>query len=70
MIGFAFTSQRMWREFLKPIAWRSNEQVMTGPKGSSDFCSPETLNVFRGEAEGSNEGGRGKKLTVSRVASR
>ena len=26
---------------------------MTGPKGNSEFCFPETLNVFWGEAEGS-----------------
>ena len=25
---------------------------MTGPKGNSKFCFPETLNVSRGEAEG------------------
>jgi len=25
---------------------------MTGPKGNSEFCFPETLNVPRGEAEG------------------
>ena len=25
---------------------------MTGPKGNSEFCFPETLNVFQGEAEG------------------
>ena len=24
---------------------------MTGPKGNSEFCSPETFNVPRGEAE-------------------
>ena len=28
---------------------------MTGPKGNSEFCSPETLNVPRGEAEGKIE---------------
>ena len=25
---------------------------MTGPKGNSEFCFPETLNVLGGEAEG------------------
>ena len=25
---------------------------MTDPKGNSEFCFPETLNVSRGEAEG------------------
>ena len=29
---------------------------MTGPKGNSEFCFPETLNVPRGEAEGNIEG--------------
>jgi len=28
---------------------------MTGPKGSSEFCFPETLNVLQGEAEGNIE---------------
>ena len=28
---------------------------MTGPKGNGEFCFPETLNVFRGEAEGNIE---------------
>ena len=25
--------------------------IMTGPKRNSEFCSPETLNVSRGEAD-------------------
>ena len=29
--------------------------LMTGPKGNSEFCFPETLNVPRGEAEGNIE---------------
>ena len=29
---------------------------MTGPKGNTEFCFPETLNVPRGEAEGNIEG--------------
>jgi len=28
---------------------------MTSPKGNSEFCFPETLNVPRGEAEGNIE---------------
>ena len=28
------------------------KHLMTGPKGNSEFCFPETLNVPRGEAEG------------------
>ena len=28
---------------------------MTGPKGNSEFCFPETLNVPRGEDEGNIE---------------
>ena len=29
---------------------------MTDPKGNSEFCFPETLNVPRGEAEGNIKG--------------
>ena len=29
---------------------------MTGPKGNSEFCFPEPLNVPQGEAEGNIEG--------------
>ena len=29
--------------------------LMTGPKGNSEFCFPETLNVSWGEAEGNIE---------------
>ena len=32
-----------------------NKHLMTGPKGNSEFCFPETLNVPRGEAEGNIE---------------
>ena len=55
---------------------------MTGPKGNSEFCFPETsagkmrdpgnevdLNVPRGEAEGNIEGRGETKLTFSRGAS-
>ena len=28
---------------------------MTNPKGNSEFCFPETLNVSQGEAEGNIE---------------
>ena len=35
---------------------RHNKLLMTGPKGNSEFCFPETLNVPRGEAEGNIEG--------------
>ena len=31
---------------------RDIKHLMTGPKGNSEFCFPETLNVPRGEAEG------------------
>ena len=31
------------------------KHLMTGPKGNSKFCFPETLNVPRGEAEGNIE---------------
>ena len=37
---------------------------MTGHKGKSEFCFPETLNVSRGEAEGNIEV-EGTQLTVS-----
>ena len=33
----------------------NNKHLMTGPKGNSEFCFPETLNVPRGEAEGNIE---------------
>jgi len=36
---------------------------MTGPKGNSEFCFPETLNVSRGEAEG-NIGVEGKQNSL------
>ena len=39
---------------------------MTGTKGNSEFCFPETLNVPWGEAEGNIEGRVETKLTVSR----
>ena len=32
-----------------------NKHLMTGPKGNSEFCFPETLNVPRGKAEGNIE---------------
>ena len=31
------------------------KHLMTGPKGNSEFCFPETLNVPRGKAEGNIE---------------
>ena len=38
------------------IAIKGNiKHLMTGPKGNSEFCFPETLNVPRGEAEGNIE---------------
>ena len=37
-----------------PRSW-NNKHLMTGPKGNSEFCFPETLNVTRGEAEGNIE---------------
>ena len=46
----------------------STHPLMTGHKGNSKFCFPETLNVPRGEAEG-NIDVEGKQLTVSRRAS-
>ena len=33
----------------------NNKHLMTGPKGNSEFCFPETLNVPGGEAEGNIE---------------
>ena len=42
---------------------------MTGPKGNSEFCFPEILNVPRGEAERNIEGRGETKLIVSRGAS-
>ena len=41
------------------MAWHrdkeNNKHLMTGHKGNSEFCFPETLNVPRGEAEGNIE---------------
>ena len=34
---------------------KDNKHLMTGHKGNSEFCFPETLNVPRGEAEGNIE---------------
>ena len=42
---------------------------MAGPKGNSEFCFPETLNVSRSEAERNIEGRGEIKLTVSGGAS-
>ena len=42
-----FAKRRVKRENIK--------HLMTGPKGNSEFCFPETLNVPRGEAEGNIE---------------
>ena len=33
----------------------NDKHLMTGHKGNSEFCFPETLNVPRGEAEGNIE---------------
>ena len=37
------------------LVGKNNKHLMTGPKGNSEFCFPETLNVPRGEAEGNIE---------------
>ena len=42
---------------------------MTGPKGNSEFCFPETLNVSLGEAEGNIFRWRETKITVAHGAS-
>ena len=42
---------------------------MTGPKGNSEFCFPEILDVPQGEANGNIEGRGETKLAVSRWAS-
>ena len=34
----------------------STKHLMIGPKGNSEFCFPETLNVPQGEAKGNIEG--------------
>ena len=34
---------------------KNNKHLMTCPKGNSEFCFPETLNVFRGKAKGNIE---------------
>ena len=43
-----------------------NKHLMTDPKGNSECCFPETLNVPWGEVEGNIEGRGETKLTVSR----
>jgi len=35
--------------------WGGIKHLMTGPKGNSEFCLPETLNVPQGKAEGNVE---------------
>ena len=42
-------------EFEETSVKETIKHLMTGPKGNSEFCFPETLNVPRGEAEGSIE---------------
>ena len=44
------------------MAYYVNKHLMTGHKGNSEFCFPETLNVPRGEAKGNIEV-EGKKKT-------
>ena len=46
-----------------------NKHLMTGHKGNSELCFPETLNVPRGEASWNIERLGETKLTVSRGAS-
>ena len=56
--GFPFLSHNDYGAPLGgPSGRRSsaNKHLMTGPKGNSEFCFPETLNVPRGEAEGNIE---------------
>ena len=46
------------------------KHLMTGPKGNSEFCFPETQNVPGGETEGNIEGRGEIKLDVSRPISK
>ena len=53
-----FASQAGRAEHAKCIirGWEfNNKHLMTGPKGNSEFCFPETLSVPRDEAEGNIE---------------
>ena len=49
----------MYCEFVKLpeelFTSENNKHLMTGHKGNSEFCFPETLNVPQGEAEGNIE---------------
>ena len=59
----AYTHEALIREYLPPGGHQSKisspgkniKHLMTGPKGNSEFCFLETLNVPRGEAEGNIE---------------
>ena len=42
------------------------KHLMTGPKGNSEFCLPETFNFSRGGAEGNTDGREQTKITVKR----
>ena len=54
--GHCFTISETTQTLTKPVTLGLNiKHLMTGPKGNSEFCFPETLNVPRGEAEGSIE---------------
>ena len=45
-----------YRAVLRPtLPAMVNKHLMTGHKGNSEFCFPETLKVPRGEAEGNIE---------------
>ena len=46
-VNFQATEMQLVLPFIK--------QLMTGPKGNSEFCFPETLDVPGGEAEGNIE---------------
>ena len=47
---------RLFRIFLKALeANKVNKHLMTGLKGNSEFCFPETLNDPQGKAEGNIE---------------
>ena len=57
-IFFGITTKILLKAYL-------NKHLMTGLKGNSEFCFPETLNVSRGEAAGNGIEVKGNKTHCS-----
>ena len=52
--AFTLVLVLLWFEIGRVLV-SNTKHLMTGPRGNSEFCSPETLNVSRGKAEGNIE---------------